>query len=151
MIAFRPIRESVSEDGTTMAVKFHWMPTCIERLPKEVAGMEIPFNECPYSPEERHRILACPPPNMAIYQQERKIEIHSGYIFYITTTDLFNKPLPSVDLLELQWNLTRIAAMKRGAEYQELDSDSEGDKTGPQFHRGIPHMSQEDELPKEKI
>lgn len=53
--------------------------------------------------------------------------ITSGNVFTITTPDPRNLPLPSWSLLELQWNLQRIAGMSGAGElgdYDDHDPDS---------------------------
>lgn len=53
--------------------------------------------------------------------------IPSGHVFTITTNDPVNKPLPSFQLLEMQWHLRRISAMQGAGENDESGIDSDGD------------------------
>jgi hypothetical protein len=55
----------------------------------------------------------------------RKIE--SGDIFTLTTDNPRKRPLPSLELLEMQWILQRITAMSGAAGTPELDWDDDDD------------------------
>lgn len=53
--------------------------------------------------------------------------ISSGHIFTVTTANPVTHPLPSEELLTMQWNLTRIAIMQGAGEDEDSDIDSGGD------------------------
>lgn len=53
--------------------------------------------------------------------------IQSGDIFTLTTDDPESRPLPSLELLEMQWILQRITAMSDAAGTPELDWDWDDD------------------------
>lgn len=53
--------------------------------------------------------------------------ISSGHIFTVTTANPVTHPLPSEELLTMQWNLTRIAIMQGAGEDEDSDIDSDGD------------------------
>jgi hypothetical protein len=55
----------------------------------------------------------------------RKIE--SGDIFTLTTDNPRKRPLPSLELLEMQWILQRITAMSGAAGTPEIDWDDDDD------------------------
>lgn len=46
------------------------------------------------------------------------------------TTDLITRPLPSMELMELQFHLQRVAAMSGAGEWEEED-DAHDNKQGP--------------------
>ena len=54
------------------------------------------------------------------------IPLFSGARFTFTTTNPRERPLPSKDLLEMQWNLQRLTAMAAAAE-EEFDEGSYDD------------------------
>jgi len=54
------------------------------------------------------------------------VRICSGDVFTITTTDPEKMPLPSVELLEMQWHLQRLVGMSGAAGWSNLD-DSDDD------------------------
>jgi hypothetical protein len=52
--------------------------------------------------------------------------IQSGEIFTFTTKDPKNLPLPSVELLEMQWVLQRLVGMSGAVGWPSLDDDDDG-------------------------
>ncbi|KAJ5921144.1 hypothetical protein N7466_009470 [Penicillium verhagenii] len=53
--------------------------------------------------------------------------VKSGHIFNVTTDDPQARPPPSMELLELQWHISRIATIQGAFENQESDDGSDGD------------------------
>jgi len=51
----------------------------------------------------------------------RTYPLHSGARFTFTTTDPVNQPLPSKELLNMQWVLQRVTAMAAAAEWQWIE------------------------------
>ena len=51
--------------------------------------------------------------------------IRSGETFTFTTKDPKNLPLPSVELLEMQWVLQRLVGMSGAAGWPNLDDDDD--------------------------
>ena len=45
---------------------------------------------------------------------ENREVISPGHVFTVRTNDKEKQPLPSMELLELRWHLSRIAAMQGG-------------------------------------
>ncbi|OXV06203.1 hypothetical protein Egran_06028 [Elaphomyces granulatus] len=65
------------------------------------------------------------------YDLNRPVPIRSGDTFTLTTDDPESRPLPSIELLDMQWVLQRVAVM-RGWPGTELDDDSEeSSRLGP--------------------
>jgi hypothetical protein len=58
------------------------------------------------------------------YDLNRPVPIRSGDTFTLTTDDPESRPLPSIELLDMQWVLQRVAIM-RGWPGTELDDDSD--------------------------
>lgn len=113
--AFRPIQ--VNENRTKMEIAFHWLPPHDDKIRREDL---LPIDENPYGPG--HRGFDKNPGD-----DNFEFDIPSGYIFTVTTDDPSRKPLPSFELLNLQWQLRRIAAMQGDAEEDDSDIDSDGD------------------------
>jgi hypothetical protein len=66
--------------------------------------------------------------------------IHSGEIFTFTTKDPKNLPLPSVELLEMQWVLQRLVGICGAAEWPSLDLDDDdiaNNDDGWQIHSNV--------------
>jgi len=60
-----------------------------------------------------------------------KKEIVNGMVFLVSTHDPARLPLPSRDLLEMQWNLNRVIALRAAAENVNDDKHrDEGDTKG---------------------
>jgi len=60
-----------------------------------------------------------------------KREIVNGMVFIVSTHDPLRLPLPSRDLLEMQWNLNRVVALRGAAENVNDDQHpDEGDTEG---------------------
>ena len=75
-----------------------------------------------------------PGQNLKVPNYETEQLIGSGDIFTITTDNKVERPLPSMDLLEMLWILKRIAAIQGAAETEEDDTeedDVESDNDSP--------------------
>ncbi|OXV07465.1 hypothetical protein Egran_04770 [Elaphomyces granulatus] len=57
--------------------------------------------------------------------------IRSGDVFKFTTTDPDKLPLPSVELLDMQWNLHRLLRLSGAAGWPQTDSDDDSDDILP--------------------
>ncbi len=66
--------------------------------------------------------------NSTVAHRQSGLRIETGQVFVITAT----KPddLPSLDLLELQWNLIRVAAMSGAADVHTNNGFEDGGSTG---------------------
>lgn len=119
--ALKPIRASKHR----LVVEFHWLQ------PRSKGKKHIMVNarirpDCLAeidSPGQQIRLIDCP---------SGKI-ITSGTRIAIKTDDPQKRPLPSFALLEMQWNLQRVAALSGMAEWRDQnygDSDSDDYVTG---------------------
>lgn len=118
--AFRPIE--VNPERTEMTISFHWLPLRDEGMK---AADFVPTDRNPYG--RGHQGFDETPGNGNFVVTADKKIITSGYIFTVTTDDPRKKPLPSFALLNLQWHLHRIAAMKGAAEEYDSEIESDGD------------------------
>jgi hypothetical protein len=124
LFALKPI--FLSGDEKELTVEFYWQPkpshgghdsVDLLKLPsssKDLAGVEENF--------------------LAIRRNDKPAFIRSGDVFIFTTTNPITHPLPSFELLEMQWHLQRIVSMSGAAEvYDEWDNgdyDNYCDDTG---------------------
>ncbi|KAJ5729441.1 uncharacterized protein N7483_003949 [Penicillium malachiteum] len=103
LCVFRPV--SLSEDKKSMELAFHWLP-----LPKEGTHHSqldpIKLRCHPY-PDRRMGYDEGPGNGIHLYHAETKQMIRSGYIFTIHTENPETHPLPSMELLDMQWMLKR--------------------------------------------
>lgn len=100
-----------------MEIAFHWLPPHDDKIRR--ADL-VPIDKNPYGPGHRGFDKHSGDDNL-------ELDIPSGYVFTVTTDDPSRKPLPSFELLDLQWQLRRIAAMQGDAEEDDNDIDSDGD------------------------
>lgn len=63
--------------------------------------------------------------NIKLFNCQTDAKICSGDHITLTTEDPTTMPLPSIDLLEMQWVLHRLTALSGGAEPIDLDLDSD--------------------------
>jgi hypothetical protein len=113
----------------SMDVAFHWLPL----LSGKKTDM-IPIDQNPFGLGAEKELSKSPGLRMKIYEQETDRVICSGDIFTIRTTDKERLPLPSMELLEMLWDLKRIARMQGAEEDDEDDVESETDSpTVPSF------------------
>lgn len=128
VFALRPVW--VNEDRTEMQIAFHWLPLK-ERIPELSAARlndQVPIEQNPYQDIIECRPLHGPGEHDKLFHVETEHRISSGYVFTVTTDNKELRPLPSFELLELRWHLSRIACMQgRGEEEEDDDFDSDFD------------------------
>ncbi|KAF7713616.1 HNHc domain-containing protein [Penicillium ucsense] len=144
LCAFRPI--SINEAKTSMTVSFHWLP-----LPMADARRtsRVPLQSYPY-PERRQGWVHTPRENeedgeIGLFHWGRMEVIRSGFIFEMSTPDPKIMPLPSFELLELRWHLSRIMAMQGAAEDEDDDFLSDYETTQVPSRSVVPPVRAEPE------
>lgn len=127
--ALRPIEYST--DHKTLKIEFHWVRKPSHRL-EEIDLLKIPeTSRGVWEYRDGHGGLGFP---TGTYMEDGRPVwdvVRSGDVFTMTTSDSDKLPLPSLPLLELQWNLQRIAGMSGAAEPQEefsYDDDEEEER-----------------------
>lgn len=129
---------SISEDKRTMDLKFYWLPRrCKE---SEVMVSKEDFLKPPQKPSEE----TVGPRYLRFFNVRTGEPIKSGDVITLFTDDPVDYPLPSPEIIELQWHLHQIAALSaaaiddhvatyctndddnddNGDDYDSLDSDS---------------------------
>lgn len=103
--AFRPVR--VADDEMSMDVAFHWLP-----FPSGKKTDMIPIDRNPFGLGAEKGLLKSPGLNLKIFNHDTDRVICLGDVFTIRTTDKEKLPLPSMELLDMLWNLKRIARMQ---------------------------------------
>lgn len=129
--ALKPIRASKRR----IIVEFHWLqPRSKGEKPLLVNARTRP--DCLAeidSPGQDIRLIDCPSGTI----------ITSGTRLAIYTDDPQRRPLPSFALLDMQWNLQRVAALSGKAKWRDEDygdSDDDADATGV-----LAHLDDDDE------
>ncbi|KAJ5777480.1 hypothetical protein N7520_000726 [Penicillium odoratum] len=120
LCAFRPVQ--MNEEKTRMDIAFHWLPLRDDKLRQ---SDQVLCLKNPYSANYLPKLT--PGNNNYVFDMGTQRAIPSGYIFTIKTDDPNERPLPSFALLQIQWNLHRIAAMQGAGEDEDSDFDSDGD------------------------
>lgn len=112
--ALEPVE--VSEDKTSLTARFWWLPLRTYSNWVRVSG-------APSLPSD----LDASPFNAKLWDCVPEERIRSGHLLMTTTPDPESMPLPSFELLHMQWVLNRVAAMSGAAdvseEYVEFSDD----------------------------
>jgi hypothetical protein len=115
--ALKPIE--LADDGMSMKVQFFWMPKYKFEASQDL--MEMPVLPSDLDHNEVDTVL---------YNGETKQEVRSGDIMTITTHDPTGFPLPDMHLLQSQWVLHRLMAI-RGASEESSNDDYDDDDQAP--------------------
>ena len=87
-----------SDDRKQLDLQFLWLPAA-------KFSRKVPMVSRPVLPND----LDAGPRNIKLFRDEQRI--CSGRVFDVTTSDPEKLPLPSVELMEMQWILNRAAAV----------------------------------------
>jgi hypothetical protein len=126
--ALKPI--SVSDDGMTLTVQFFW-----QKKQKDIQTT-MSLTTKPFSTEglEENTGAFRDDSKSGLYNARTEQEIKSGDYFDLQTTDPTTKPLPSFQLLEMQWFVQRILGMAGGVGDVDLE-DLMDDPENPDYCR----------------
>ncbi|KAE8158947.1 hypothetical protein BDV40DRAFT_274645 [Aspergillus tamarii] len=102
-LAFEPVE--MSEAKTSLTMRFWW-------LPRRAYSMEVALCVAPDLPSD----LKASPCNAKLWNCDTDQPIYSDQLVTMTTQDPEAMPLPSFDLLQMQWFLERVAAMSGAAD-----------------------------------
>jgi hypothetical protein len=95
-------------------VKFHW-------LPQRGYSPAIDLTTSPASSK-----VSDSSAGTKLFHFPTEQKFHSGQKISLTTDDPVTRPLPSFELLEMQWVLHRLVAMSGAAEiYDDFDNDDD--------------------------
>ncbi|TAQ84942.1 hypothetical protein B7494_g6737 [Chlorociboria aeruginascens] len=112
--ALKPI--SLSEDKKTLEVQFFWQKK--QRDIQETMDLLTVPHSTEGLDSNIGMIDSGEPVELVKKQQQQRVPIKSGDCFKLQTDDPDTKPLPSFELLELQWFLQRIQGMAGAAEVE---------------------------------
>lgn len=113
VFALKPL--SLSEDKRQLEVQFYWLPMNRYRQTMPVTAIPSPFPHNLSSTNAGYTTVLC-----NIVTRSR---ISSGDIFTFKTDDPVGHPLPSMQLLNMQWILTRVLALSGAAWVTEEEED----------------------------
>lgn len=110
LFALKPLEQS--DDGKWLTAEFHW-------LKQRTGEKSVTLTDMP--------ILAtandCPGCCIKLWNNHTEEKIVTGYKVTFDTDDPIERPLPSWELLDMQWHLQRIAAMAGAGEQDDEDND----------------------------
>ncbi|CAG8900148.1 unnamed protein product [Penicillium egyptiacum] len=119
LFALRPIW--ISDDMTEMEIEFYWQPKPDHKLFDTVDVAKEPPSTKNVNSVDR-LIIVVGKRGEPTYRA-----IESGYRFRMTTDDPISRPLPSFDLLDMQWHFTRLTALCAAASFFDDDNEDEDD------------------------
>jgi hypothetical protein len=118
LFALKPLDPAT--DGKSMDVQLFWLrPYKRQSLIRLVTRPELPNN------------LEGSVDNVKLFDHLTDQKLCSGDIFTLRTDDPKIRPLPSKEILEMQWVLHRLTALSGGAEVTTSYYDSDDDDNSP--------------------
>ncbi|KAJ9490232.1 hypothetical protein VN97_g3025 [Penicillium thymicola] len=140
LFALRPVW--VSEDNTEMEIEFYWQPKPDHKLYDLVDLSKQPISNKNVTSVDR-LVVAVGKRGEPSYHT-----IESGYKFRMTTDDPIETPLPSFDLLDMQWHFIRMVSLCAAGSFFDEDSedgsDAKSDITTPPEQPSTPTPPNED-------
>ncbi len=120
--ALKPI--SMSDDKTTLKIQFFW-----QKRQNDTQATTMSLSTTPFSTKDLDRNEGAYDhgPSMLFNYSTREL-ITSGQFFELHTDDAIKRPLPSFQLLEMQWFLQRVLGMAGAAgdlDWEDWDEDSD--------------------------
>jgi hypothetical protein len=133
--ALRPL--SSSGDNTVLELEFNWLQqysSTLDRGSFDLLTIPRSNNGMTASGDK----VRAP---TVLYSQHLGRPVQTGDILKVTTNDPIHLPLPSRELLEMQWLLTQVAAMSGAAEDKEIwvQQDDTDDDDFPVFSLDDPY------------
>jgi len=117
LFALKPLEIS---DDKELTVQFFWQPQ-YDHKPQDRIDLltQLKSSKGLHSIEEDYFLT--------YHRDGRPEDIESGQIFKITTENPEKYPLPSWELLQMQWFLQRLVAMSGAASWPRIDFDDDDD------------------------
>ncbi|XRM39714.1 hypothetical protein ABZX51_003059 [Aspergillus tubingensis] len=109
---------SISEDKKVLKVKFFWMP--INKFSESMSSRDIPS---PFPDGRVSSIMVEGQLNAKLFNIQTEKALRSGDILTFTTDDPVDHPLPSFELLTMQWALHRVLALSGAADVTDEEFD----------------------------
>ncbi|KAI5301253.1 hypothetical protein KEM55_007950 [Ascosphaera atra] len=131
--ALRPL--NVSEDERSMVVEFHW-------LEKHEYTTTMRLDTTPHLSSTG----ACQGPlNARLYNHTDNTPYRTGDRITLTTDDPVHHPLPSREILDLQWTLQRLCALSGAADVDDSPPEDDDGEPDADLETSIPEdITEED-------
>lgn len=117
LFALKPLE--LSGDRKRLDIQFFWQPQV-----KSKADERLDLLTEPSSSRGLNSADECALPS---FDMNQPVNIRSGDTFTLTTDDPESRPLPSLELLDMQWVLQRLVAMCGAAEWPWIEADDDSD------------------------
>lgn len=131
LCAFKPVEKRNGEgDEEYLTLEFYYLPP-----PIPVDGVRVSVGTRPLIPSN----LTKSPGNLAAVDYEKGVFLVSGDKFTLRTHNKHTHPLPSWELLMMQWNIQRIAGLRGAADLFDDGEDDEEDGED-EYDRYIPEV-----------
>ncbi|OJD11832.1 hypothetical protein AJ78_07474 [Emergomyces pasteurianus Ep9510] len=128
--ALRPV--SLSDDCKELTVQFYWQP----KPPHD----RFDSVNIQMAPDSSRDLVHANGNQLTIFNNtDSPTAIRSGDIFIFRTTNPQTHPLPSFELLDMQWCLQRIVSMSGAAGVYDEEYDDDDDDDDGQWHEEIVH------------
>lgn len=115
--------KKLTPDRKRLTVEFFWLPTRVSSDFSSASHVPTCFKaeaDCTYKSDGSEGALIFKPADPT---RRTGVRIESGDTFDLMTDDPVTRPLPSRELLEMQWILHRVRALKGAA---DIDDDEYG-------------------------
>lgn len=109
LCAFRPVY--LSNNKKYMLISFHWLPLPERGEVEYCDKLFDPYDDHPY-PNQKQGCIDTPGAGIYLHDVKSRERIRSGTNFWMSTSDPETRPLPSMELLEIQWYLRRLSRFK---------------------------------------
>ncbi|KAF5861057.1 hypothetical protein ETB97_000746 [Aspergillus alliaceus] len=119
--ALKPL--SISEDQRVLKVKFYWMS--INKFSDNMSSKKAPS---PFPDGRLSSIKVEDKHNAKLFNINTEKALRSGDVLTFKTDDPVGHPLPSMELLNMQWALHRVLALSGAADATVEDLDPDPDK-----------------------
>ncbi|KAJ5836865.1 hypothetical protein N7447_002891 [Penicillium robsamsonii] len=121
LFALRPVW--ISKDMTEMELEFYWQPKQNHGLYDVVDLAKLPVSTKKVNSVDKLVVA------VGVRGQPSYRVIESGYRFRMTTDDPDLRPLPSFDLLDMQWHFNRLISLSAAATLFDEDDEEYDDSS----------------------
>jgi hypothetical protein len=123
LFAFEPIPRNPEDEDRKQSLIFHWMPNVKPSSTGYYAAGEHPEHEIPPA-DDTSESSDLSTRGARLYSCDGS-RIFTGHRIEMTTDDPELRPLPSYELLRLQWDLQRLMHLRAASEPKDLSGSSE--------------------------
>lgn len=123
-LAFRPL--DYHDEMRKLDIQLFWQPNQGHKLKDKIPITKRPISSDGLARSSRSDGVL----SSRIFTGDEGEFAKSGHIFTLKTHDPITHPLPSKELLEMQWHLSRVVSLSGAAGDADFEVDSDGDGAG---------------------